>query len=178
MADRIKLGGLWLNRTRDGREYLTGKLSPTVRILIFQNDFKTNENSPTHVMYLAPVETEEAQPRQPAPDSFFGGARTGGGAGAGTTSDEGFDTGDFDDAFSAPEEDFPAAPPPSRPAPAAAARPQATAPPPRVPPASGASRPAGARQAASEPPPRRTNPAPPARRAEPVTDDSEDPFSE
>jgi len=180
MAERIKLGGLWLNRTKDGREYLSGRLSPTVKILIFQNDFKTNENQPSHVMYLAPVETEETQQRKPPPDSFFSsGVRTGGGAGTGPTSDEGFDTGDYDDAFSAPEEDAPAAlPPSSRPAPASATRPQAGAPPQRVPPAGGASRPPASRQPVPEATTRRTNPAAPARRPEPVADDSEDPFSE
>ncbi len=59
MAERIKLGGLWLNKTKDGREYLTGKLSPSVKILIFKNNFRNAENQPSHIMYLAPVETEE-----------------------------------------------------------------------------------------------------------------------
>jgi len=72
-TDRIKLGGLWLNRSKDGREYLTGKLSPTVKILIFKNDFKTTDNQPSHVMYLAPVEQEETQRQNPpAPNGFFG----------------------------------------------------------------------------------------------------------
>jgi hypothetical protein len=97
MAERIKLGGLWLNRTRDGREYLSGKLSPTVKILIFPNDFKSGENQPSHVMYLAPIEQEEGQrqnpPDQGAQSSFFnvngnngGGIR---GRGNGTLEDEG-----------------------------------------------------------------------------------------
>lgn len=73
-TDRIKLGGLWLNKSKDGREYLTGKLSPTVKILIFKNDFKTSDNQPSHVMYLAPVEQDETQrpASTPAPASFFG----------------------------------------------------------------------------------------------------------
>jgi len=75
MAERIKLGGLWLNKTRDGREYLTGKLSPSVKILIFKNNFRSADNQPSHIMYLAPVETEEgAAARNAAADtgeSFF-----------------------------------------------------------------------------------------------------------
>ena len=60
-SGRIKLGGLWQRRTRDGREYLTGKLSPTVKILIFKNDFRTSDTQPSHVMYLAPAEPAEAE---------------------------------------------------------------------------------------------------------------------
>lgn len=72
MADRIKLGGLWINKTKDGREYLSGRLSPTVKILIFKNDFRSAENQPSHVMYLAPVETEEAAAaRTSGGDSFL-----------------------------------------------------------------------------------------------------------
>lgn len=73
MAERIKLGGLWLNKTRDGREYLSGRLSPTVKILIFKNDFKTADNQPTHVMYLAPIEQQpDEAARSGGGDSFFG----------------------------------------------------------------------------------------------------------
>jgi hypothetical protein len=73
MAERIKLGGLWLNKTRDGREYLSGRLSPTVKILIFKNDFKTTDNQPTHVMYLAPIEQQpDEAARGGGGDSFFG----------------------------------------------------------------------------------------------------------
>jgi hypothetical protein len=76
MAERIKLGGLWLNKTKDGREYLTGKLSPSVKILIFKNNFRNAENQPSHIMYLAPVETEENAARNAATagaggESFF-----------------------------------------------------------------------------------------------------------
>jgi len=85
MAERIKLGGLWLNRTRDGREYLSGKLSPTVKLLIFPNDFKSGENQPSHVMYLAPIEQDETQRQnQSAPDSFFGGSGRGSDRGEGS----------------------------------------------------------------------------------------------
>ena len=114
-TDRIKLGGLWVNKSKDGREYLTGKLSPTVKILIFKNDFKTTDNQPSHVMYLAPVETDETQrpntQNTPAPSSFLGGSEGGRG-----DSTPGSDPAD-DDFF--PEDD--AAPLPA-PTPASNAR--------------------------------------------------------
>jgi len=104
MAERIKLGGLWLNRTRDGREYLSGKLSPTVKLLIFPNDFKSGENQPSHVMYLAPIEQDEAQRQsQPVPDSFFGGGGNGSNGGGGDPGFEGQSDADDD----SPEDDVP-----------------------------------------------------------------------
>lgn len=61
IAGRIPLGGLWLKRGKDGREYLSGNLSPSVKILVFKNTFKTGEKQPSHVMYLAPGDQEEPQ---------------------------------------------------------------------------------------------------------------------
>ncbi len=52
----IALGGLWKNKSKAGRNYLSGKLSPTVKIMIFANGFKETENQPDYQMYLAPVE--------------------------------------------------------------------------------------------------------------------------
>jgi hypothetical protein len=72
MADLIKLGGLWKNKDKNGRAYLAGKLSPTVRILIFTNEFKTEERQPDYQIYLAPVETPEEGGRPaPAEDDFL-----------------------------------------------------------------------------------------------------------
>lgn len=58
MPDMIKIGGLWTNKDRNGDTFLTGKLSPVVKILIFKNQYRESENHPTHIMYLAPVETQ------------------------------------------------------------------------------------------------------------------------
>jgi hypothetical protein len=55
-SELLRLGGLWPGRTRDGRTYLSGKLSSTVRILVFKNEFRSGDNQPAYVMYLAPVE--------------------------------------------------------------------------------------------------------------------------
>jgi len=61
MADMIKLGGLWTNKDKDGNTFLTGKLNPGVRILIFKNKYREAENHPTHIMYLAQVESEASR---------------------------------------------------------------------------------------------------------------------
>jgi hypothetical protein len=61
MPDLIPLGGLWKNTSAtSGDSYLQGKLSPTIRILIFKNKFKTADNQPDFQIYLAPVPKPEA----------------------------------------------------------------------------------------------------------------------
>ena len=75
-SDMIKLGGLWTNKDKDGNTYLTGKLSPAVKILIFKNKFRESENHPTHIMYLSQVEQQPSEEnKQPEEeDEFFGDA--------------------------------------------------------------------------------------------------------
>ena len=108
MAERIKLGGLWQNKSKDGVDYLTGKLSPTVKILIFKNNYKqAGDNQPTHVMYLAPIDPDPNAARGTEQgDSFM--------SDAGSTPNEGGDGGD--DFTSAPAS-RPQAPRPAAPAP-------------------------------------------------------------
>ncbi len=71
-SDMIKLGGLWSGKDKDGNTFLSGKLSPQVKILIFKNKYRESENHPTHIMYLSQVETQGQGPRQgDEPDEFF-----------------------------------------------------------------------------------------------------------
>ncbi len=74
MADLIKLGGLWKNKGKSGVDFLSGKLSPSVSILIFVNKYKQpGDNQPTHIMYLSPVETDAARGGEQG-DSFMAGS--------------------------------------------------------------------------------------------------------
>jgi hypothetical protein len=70
MSELIKLGGLWVNKDKNGKSYLAGKLSANVRILVFKNEYRSAENQPAYVMYLAPVEQPDAA-RPTAPDEFL-----------------------------------------------------------------------------------------------------------
>lgn len=73
-SDMIKLGGLWSGKDKDGNTFLSGKFSPQVKILIFKNKYRESENHPTHIMYLAQVETQGQGQRQGGgdePDEFF-----------------------------------------------------------------------------------------------------------
>ncbi|MBC8139702.1 MAG: hypothetical protein H8F28_27795 [Fibrella sp.] len=169
MAERIKLGGLWQNKSKDGTDYLSGRLSPTVKILIFKNNYKQpGDNSPTHIMYLAPLDPDpNAQRGTEQTDSFFGGSDLN------AASDDAGGGGGEDDFASAPV--------------AAPARAQNVAPRPAgrsSAPAPQASRPMNAQSTNTRPTqngapqqaPRR-QPAPPPTQADDISD-FEDPFGE
>ena len=71
MSELIKLGGLWVNKDKNGKSYLAGKLSANVRILVFKNEYRSAENQPAYVMYLAPVEQPDATARTTPADEFL-----------------------------------------------------------------------------------------------------------
>jgi hypothetical protein len=71
-SDMIKLGGLWSGKDKEGNTFLSGKLSPQVKILIFKNKYRESENHPTHIMYLSQVETQgQRQADGDQTDEFF-----------------------------------------------------------------------------------------------------------
>ena len=55
MSEMIKVTGLWANKDKNGNQYLSGNLTPTVRILIFKNKFKDTNKHPDYVMSFAQV---------------------------------------------------------------------------------------------------------------------------
>jgi hypothetical protein len=57
MAEMMKVTGLWANKARDGKTYLSGRLGD-MRVLIFPNNYKEAENHPSHIMYFAPIERD------------------------------------------------------------------------------------------------------------------------
>ena len=64
MADMIKLGGMWKNKTKDGKTYLSGYLGDA-KLLVFPNSFKLPDNEadakkPDYILYVAAKEKKEA----------------------------------------------------------------------------------------------------------------------
>lgn len=51
----VKLTGLWKNKTKEGKQYLKGKISPTSSLLILSNQKKVKENDPDYVAFITPV---------------------------------------------------------------------------------------------------------------------------
>lgn len=68
----IKLTGLWKGKSKNGETYLSGKVSPTSRLLVFPNTHKKSEKDPDYIAYLAPgQEEEQARTRKPAQEDLF-----------------------------------------------------------------------------------------------------------
>ncbi|MBN1566242.1 MAG: hypothetical protein JXA73_00220 [Acidobacteria bacterium] len=53
----VKLCGLWKNKTKEGKPYLSGKLG-SAKLLIFQNERKQAANHPDYTVFLVPGENK------------------------------------------------------------------------------------------------------------------------
>jgi len=74
---RVKLMGLWWNQTRDGQEYLRGRLGAST-VWIFPNNYKDNDqsNEPDMIVYLSPgAKKKEDDERNPPTGGRRGGGR-------------------------------------------------------------------------------------------------------
>lgn len=64
-SSMVKLGGLWLGKTKGGKSYMSGNLGASARLLVFKNEFKKDgDNQPDYVLFLAPRQQENAQEQQ------------------------------------------------------------------------------------------------------------------
>lgn len=64
----LKVTGLWKSENAEsGKKYLSGKISPTTRILVLPNQFRRNDRDPE--FYLCVSEVEKAQSLKS--DDFF-----------------------------------------------------------------------------------------------------------
>jgi len=52
-----KLSGLWINKSKAGETYFSGK-NDGFKYVIFKNGFKEKENQPDYVLYREPVEPQ------------------------------------------------------------------------------------------------------------------------
>tara|TARA_Y100000593_G_C4256572_1_gene309939 strand:+ start:83 stop:298 length:216 start_codon:yes stop_codon:yes gene_type:complete len=48
----LKLGGLWKNKDKNGKDYLSGNFTPFTKLQIFENSYKKNSSDPDYVMRL------------------------------------------------------------------------------------------------------------------------------
>jgi hypothetical protein len=64
-----KLSGLWLNETKNGKKYFSGK-NDGFKYTIWKNGFKETDNQPDYILYREPAEEQngvkwEGSPRVP-----------------------------------------------------------------------------------------------------------------
>ena len=67
--NQIKLSGLWLNETKNGQKYFSGK-NDGFKYTIFKNGFKEKDSQPDYILYREPVEEQngvkwDGSPRVP-----------------------------------------------------------------------------------------------------------------
>ena len=60
----VKLTGLWKNKTKDGKTYLSGTLGGA-RVMVFPNDFKRKETDPDYNVVLSPAKEKGSSPDAP-----------------------------------------------------------------------------------------------------------------
>ena len=71
MSDpKIRLGGLWKSKSKNGVDYLSGSLGQA-RLLIFRNDQKRDDSAPDYTMYIVPREKESSPDRSSPPARDF-----------------------------------------------------------------------------------------------------------
>ncbi len=62
----LKVCGLWKSKTNSGKAVLKGDIG-TIRLLIFENDFKPADQAPDFKLFIAPCKDED---REKAGDGF------------------------------------------------------------------------------------------------------------
>jgi len=55
-----KLSGLWLNETKNGQKYFSGK-NDGFKYTIFKNGFKETDNQPDYILYREPLEQPKSE---------------------------------------------------------------------------------------------------------------------
>ena len=63
MEQGIKLTGLWKNKGRDGKTFLSGRLNGSSSLIVFPNNFKKGEKDPDYIVYLKPNEEKREAPK-------------------------------------------------------------------------------------------------------------------
>jgi len=70
MSDLLKMGGLWTNKDKNGKEYLAGDFTNGTKILIYKNSFKEKESQPDWHFYLSEKQKKDEQARKPEPSDI------------------------------------------------------------------------------------------------------------
>lgn len=66
---KAKLTGLWKNKGKDGKTYLSGSLGLS-KLMVYPNDYKKGERDPDYVAYLVQPDRKEKQEPQDTGDDL------------------------------------------------------------------------------------------------------------
>ena len=70
MDNLIKLTGLWKNKDKNGKGYLSGNLNAVTRLMILSNTFKKGDRDPDYILYIGPKEKAGDGKEKPKQDGF------------------------------------------------------------------------------------------------------------
>jgi len=62
----IKLGALWVSKTKEGEKILSGQINQDTRIVILKNGFKKEDGQPDFYLYAQPNERKSKGSKAPA----------------------------------------------------------------------------------------------------------------
>lgn len=57
--ESIPILGLWASKDKNGNSMMSGKLNDKLKVFVFKNTHKTQENHPDYILKIAPIEKEE-----------------------------------------------------------------------------------------------------------------------
>ena len=60
MSEMVKLTGLWKQKDKEGKSFLTGNLNPISKVLVLQNNYKKNDTEPDYFLYLTQNEMKQS----------------------------------------------------------------------------------------------------------------------
>jgi len=60
MSEMVKLTGLWKQKDKEGKSFLTGNLNPISKVLVLQNNYKKNDTEPDYFLYLTQNEKKQS----------------------------------------------------------------------------------------------------------------------
>jgi hypothetical protein len=48
----VRLGGLWVHKTKEGETFLSGTFGSGARLLVMKNGLKDSDSQPDYIMYV------------------------------------------------------------------------------------------------------------------------------
>ena len=61
MSDLIKVGGLWKNNDKNGKDDLSGNFTYGTKLLVMTNSYKDKDNDPDYMVYIAQKDKKESE---------------------------------------------------------------------------------------------------------------------
>lgn len=58
MENKIRIGSLWIGRTKSGEGFFSGPFGSGARLLVFRNSFKQGDSDPDYAVFVVPRERE------------------------------------------------------------------------------------------------------------------------